>query len=82
MLRNLRRPHPERRDLWRRWGVEAQEVDGENFVTEYEAIRQLRLFGGALSVGLLKSRGVLEPAFLPDGTEGVTRTSVRWISYL
>lgn len=76
MRRNLRRPHPERRGLWRRWGVEAQEVDGENFLTEYEAILQLHLSGGALSAGLLKSSGVLEPAFLPDGTEGVTRMSV------
>jgi len=53
-----------------------QEVDGENFLTEYEAILQLHLIGGALSVGHLKASGVLEPAFLPDGTEGVTRTSV------
>lgn len=63
--------------MWHRLGIEAHEVDRENFLTECEASRELRLLGGPLSVGLLKSYGVLEPAFLPNGMEGVTRASVQ-----
>lgn len=62
--------------MWQRFGVEAPTVERHDFLTEYEAYRALRLLGGPLSVGALKIQGVLQPAFLSDGTEGVTRASV------
>jgi len=62
--------------MWQRFGVEAPTVERQDFLTEYEAYRALRLPGGPLSIGALKAHGVLQPAFLANGTEGVTRASV------
>lgn len=61
-----------RRKMYRRWGNEAVTVERADFLTQEEAAQTL----GRLGVGLLLARRILRPAFLEDGSEGVTRESV------
>ena len=61
-----------RRKMYRRWGNEAVTVERAVFLTQEEAAQVL----GRLGVGLLLARRILKPAFLEDGSEGVTREPV------
>jgi len=62
--------------MFRRWGLKAPTVERSDFLTQEEAARVLSARAGTLSVGAMIARRILEPAFLPDGTEGVSRSSV------
>ena len=61
--------------MFRNWGLDASIVDAEDLVSQPEAADLLGR--RTASIGFLVARGILEPVFLTDGTEGVSRASVQ-----
>lgn len=61
--------------MFQRWGREAPVVPSDRFLTQAAAAERLGT-GAGMRLGYLIACGALEPAFLADGTEGVTLESV------
>lgn len=57
---------------WERVGIPAVLVEPEDFMTFKKAARTLR----RVTVRPLVLRGIIDPAYLADGTPGVTKESV------
>ena len=61
--------------MFRRWGHDFPCLERADFMTQEEAAEALGR-STTLGIGLLIGRQILRPAFLVDGTEGITRESV------